>query len=78
MVSIGVFYPLQFILTHIGRFGGEMVTVGTEVLMLGGKERNPDIYLDSIEQFDTKTRYSFCMVLNTISRRLVEKKITSI
>ena len=62
------------ILTHMGRFGGEMVTVGTEVLMLGGKERNPDIYLDSIEQFDTKTRYSFCMVLNTI----VGKKITSI
>jgi len=37
------------------RFGGRMVTVGDGVYILGGKERNPEVYLNSIEQFDAKS-----------------------
>ena len=44
----------QFAL-HI-RFGGRMVTVGDGVYILGGKERNPEVYLNSIEQFDAKSK----------------------
>ena len=34
-----------------------MVTVGSSTYILGGKERNPELYLDSIELFDKQSKY---------------------
>ena len=35
------------------------MTVGKRVLAIGGKERNPDKHLDSIEEYDTDTGYTY-------------------
>jgi len=37
------------------RFGHKIVTVGERVFAIGGKERNPDKHLDTIEEYDIQT-----------------------
>lgn len=41
---------------NLPRFGSRMVTVGSSTYILGGKERNPELYLDSIELFDKQSK----------------------
>ena len=38
------------------RFGHAMVNVGGRILAVGGKERNPDVVLDSGEEFHVNNR----------------------
>jgi len=49
------------------RFGSRMVTVGDGVYILGGKEWNPEVYLNSIEQFDAKSK-TWKMVERTLNK----------
>ena len=38
------------------RFGHALVNVGGRIIALGGKERNPDVVLNSGEEFDIGTK----------------------